>query len=93
MKAVRLPSSLEMRAARDLKRLLDQRVDEQTRLIVDGAAVNQVSTGCLQILSAFFLERKRNSAPTALRAPSSALSKAIAQLGLDQTTIWRSVEM
>ncbi|NJM55175.1 MAG: STAS domain-containing protein [Verrucomicrobiae bacterium] len=76
-----LPSILDMRQARALKLSLDG-VGARA-VVLDGAAVTRLSTGCIQVLVAFVRTRSHVGLPVTLRHPSPAMLQAFADLGLD----------
>ena len=79
---IQLPASLDMRHARHLKRSLDELMARDP-VLIDGAAVNRVSTGCVQVIAGFALAKSRAGHAVTLRQPTDAMTRAFADLGLD----------
>jgi chemotaxis protein CheX len=76
-----LPPSLDLTNADSLRRdLLDRLESDALRL--DGSAVEQVTTPCLQVLAAAAVAAQARGIPFHLCGASIALSCAIAELGL-----------
>ncbi len=89
-KVLCLPKVLDMRAARSFKSKLEEPVKAGGSWQIDAGAVERVSTGCIQLLAAFFIAMKSSGANAGLVNPSKALASAIADLGLDEAApIWK----
>ena len=79
-----LPKVLDMRAARSFKSKLEEPIKAGGSWQVDASAVERVSTGCVQLLVAFFIAMKSSGANAGLVNPSKALKTAIVDLGLNE---------
>lgn len=79
---VRLPADLGLGAAEPLRAALVAAIDGGGALVLDGAAVERVSTACLQVLVA--AARAAAAAGLAFRItdPTPVLSGAVADLAL-----------
>jgi anti-anti-sigma regulatory factor len=77
-----LPSSLDLPAAGPLCRQLQEQVLSGGPVLLDGAAVDRVSTPCLQVLVAARRSTESRGLRFELRDPSAALTNALADLGL-----------
>jgi anti-anti-sigma regulatory factor len=79
---LQLASILDMRAVRGLKSSLDQLYAKGGSCIVDGEQVVRLSTGCIQLLTAFLQAMADAKFAVTLRRPSAALLEGFEQLGL-----------
>ena len=79
-----LPKVLDMRAARSFKSMLEEPLKSGGDWRIDASGVERVSTGCIQILAAFFAAMRSSGGSVRLSEPSRALSSAITDLGLDE---------
>ncbi len=77
-----LPARLDMRHARQLKSALDELMPRST-VMIDGACVNRVSTGCAQVIASFALTKSRAGHVVTIRRPSAVITIAFADLGLE----------
>jgi anti-anti-sigma regulatory factor len=77
-----LAPTLDMRAARELKRSLEQLYSLGRPCVVDAQEVTRISTGCIQILITFFQAMSEAKLSLTLRQPSRALLECVRQLGL-----------
>lgn len=76
-----LAPSLDLAAADELRRTLRLQLSEGD-VLLDGAAVENVSTPCLQVLAAAVVSAAEQNQQFRLRAPSAVLRAAINDLGL-----------
>ena len=79
-----LPSSLDRLAAEALCHRLQDKVLAGQPVLLDGSAVDRVSTPCIQILVAALKGANARGIPFKLDAPSQVLIEAITDLGLRQ---------
>jgi chemotaxis protein CheX len=79
-----LPPSLDLLAAGPLCRQLQERLLSGAPMMLDGGAVDRVSTPCLQLLVASRRSAEARGLRFELREPSPVLSEALADLGLQQ---------
>ena len=77
-----LPPVLDLAAAPALLHALRHYVTGTEPVVLDGHAVERVSTPCLQILLATAMDAQSRAVAFRLREPTAALSNAIAELGL-----------
>ncbi len=77
-----LPQVLDMRAARDFKRSLEQVYTLGRPCVVDAQEVTRISTGCIQVFFAFARAMSDSGQTLTLRQPSPALLECVQQLGL-----------
>jgi chemotaxis protein CheX len=82
--ALQLAPSLDLTEAEALCLALRDRLQDGA-LLLDGSAVERISTPCLQVLAAAAASAERCGAEFRLVRTSSALSVAIADLGLAAT--------
>lgn len=75
-----LPARMDVSAAEELAEALEHLRGTPVR--IDGAAVEQVSTLCLQLIAAARLQWRDDDVPFALTAPSPALREGLALLDL-----------
>jgi anti-anti-sigma regulatory factor len=80
--AVPLPSVLDLANAAILQRLLVERCEQDSAIVLDGSQVERVSTACLQVLVATAQAARTHGRAFRLTAASPCLSAAIADLGL-----------
>lgn len=77
-----LPQVMDMRSVRDLKRLLDVFYRQKQACTIDGYRVARISTGCAQILTAFFIAMASAGIAVTLHRPSAAMADSLRDLGL-----------
>ncbi|MDA8231095.1 MAG: STAS domain-containing protein [Magnetospirillum sp.] len=81
--AIHLPSVLDLPAAMDLHdALLDALADNDGDVVVEGAAVERMSTAAVQVLLAAAAGFKAAGRHFAVAAPSDRIVDAFRQLGL-----------
>ncbi|OIR00347.1 hypothetical protein GALL_176000 [mine drainage metagenome] len=81
--AFNLPAILDLSAAEPLRQTLLERMAER-EILLNGAAVDRVSTACLQVLLTAAADCRGKGGRLRLEAPSDALRNAFTTLGLDQ---------
>lgn len=81
-----LPASLDLGGAEALWRSLREQLDGGA-LLLDGGAVERVSTPALQVLAAGAIAARASGIPFRLRDASPVLADAIADLGLAATIL------
>lgn len=79
--ALLLASNLDLTSLDELYEALRER-SSLAEIIVDGSAVERITTPCLQLLAATAKGAAQGDAAFTLRQPSSALITAIQDLGL-----------
>lgn len=79
--ALRLPASLDATAAEALHGLLHERIEQDSALILEGEAVERVSTPCLQVLAAAAIGARARKLAFSLQAPSAILQTAANDIG------------
>ena len=79
---INLPASLDMKAARPLKKELQSVLDSGSACLIDALSVHRVSTGCIQVLVAFLAAMKTAGRTAKLMNPSEALMAACKDVGL-----------
>lgn len=79
---ITLPADLHMGGVEALRQTLVEQVKADAPLVIDGAAVDRVSTAGIQLLVAFFRDRGSAQKPTSWTQISDALRDAIQWLGL-----------
>ncbi|MFN0218406.1 MAG: STAS domain-containing protein [Hyphomicrobium sp.] len=77
-----LPAILDMRSAREFKRLLEARFENRRPCVIDASKVATISTGCVQILVAFARSMSARAAPVKLLRPSASVLQSVHSLGL-----------
>ncbi len=77
-----LPPILDLMAAEPLCRTLVRRSHAADPVLLDGAAVERVSTASLQVLLAAAADARARGVAFGLHNPSGALTEALADLGL-----------
>lgn len=73
---------LDLRSAGPLKDILQQGLGRGVPLQIDAGAVTQMSTACVQVLTAFFIEARKAWISLALARSSASFDKAFAKSGL-----------
>jgi anti-anti-sigma regulatory factor len=87
---IELAEVLDMRAARLLKDQLTAALDVGGTFVIDASRVRRVSTGCVQIIAAFFNDMRASGHEATLWHPTDALSRALHDLGLEAFTLsWK----
>jgi anti-anti-sigma regulatory factor len=89
---VRLPETLDMRAARELKRVLEISFGGNQPCILEASAVGTISTGCAQILAAFARSMNASSKKVTLRKPTASMLKTFELLGMTKALSTYTVE-
>lgn len=79
-----LPSSLGLVDSGPLLTALRDSLIARNAVRVDGAAVERISTPCIQLLVAAALNARSEGLVFELASPSSALNEALADLGVAQ---------
>lgn len=79
--AISLAASLDLTAADPLLQTVRAGLRDGA-LLLDGAAVERVSTPCLQVLAAAAIAARQGGIPFRILYPSAVLSAAITDLGL-----------
>lgn len=82
--SLHLPPVLDLMASASLCEQLRAGLLTGEPLTLDGSEVERVSTACLQVLTAAALSARSHGLAFKLRAPSTTLVDALADLGLDQ---------
>jgi chemotaxis protein CheX len=77
-----LPPVLDLAYAERLQQSLQDVCTRESPLVVNGQAVERVSTACLQVLIAAARAARMHDREFRLQSPSPALSAAIEDLGL-----------
>ena len=77
-----LAAELDLDAATPLRDRLVEALDAGHGLVLDGAAVERVSTACLQVLVAAAREAARSGLSFLITNPSHVLAAAVADLAL-----------
>lgn len=77
-----LPASLDLTGAEALRGALLPGLLESGGILLDGRAVERVTTPCLQVLAAAAATARARALPFRLRGVSVALAEAIEDLGL-----------
>jgi chemotaxis protein CheX len=77
-----LPEALDLTRADALHGALQTRIAQDGLLRIDGSAVSQVSTACMQVLVAAAVTVRGRGRTFALVSPSSVLRDAAGDLGL-----------
>lgn len=77
-----LPAELDLGAAEPLRAALARAIDTGTALGIDGAAVERISTACLQVLLATARAAERGGLGFRILNPSQVLSDAVRDLAL-----------
>ena len=73
---------LDLRAAANLKDILQQGMARGLTLSIDAGAVSRMSTACVQVLTAAVLEARKSAAALTLKKSSPAFDSAFTNLGL-----------
>ncbi len=79
---LQLAWSLDLTAAEPLHRSLEDRLAQDSRLVIDASAVERVSTPCLQVLAAAAASARALGGGLHFETPSPALSSAVRDLDL-----------
>lgn len=79
---VALPAELGLAAAEPLRAALVRAIDAGAALTIDGAAVERISTACLQVLLAAARAAERGGMAFRIINPSQVLSDAVRDLAL-----------
>jgi anti-anti-sigma regulatory factor len=77
-----LPPVLDLACAEDLHQKLQEACAQDGPVTLNGAAVERVSTACLQLLVAAAISARARGLAFALHAPSPVLRAAVEDLGL-----------
>jgi chemotaxis protein CheX len=77
-----LPPSLELAQAEPLHAALSGLIAREGPLCIEGGGVERVSTACVQVLAAAAIAARGSRRPFELASPSSILSNAVRDLGL-----------
>lgn len=80
--AILLPEVLDMRACRALKKSLQTAFDCGAACSIDAGNVRRVSTGCLQVLTAFVIGMERRAASVRFERTSAEFMRGVELLGL-----------
>lgn len=83
---VELPSALELRFSKSLKETLVEALAAAKPLRIDAAAVERISTACIQILIAFVEAARQAEISVTFCRPSASFSSALDNLGLALVT-------
>ena len=78
----RLPADCGVAQVQALRERFAELREQEAPLMLEAAAVERVSTACLQLLLALYRERSAADRSTSLRSPSQPLVEAITWLGL-----------
>jgi anti-anti-sigma regulatory factor len=73
---------LDLRSAGPLKDILQQGLGRGVPLQINASAVTQMSTACVQVLTAFFIEARKTGSPLSLSSSSASFDNAFLKLGL-----------
>jgi anti-anti-sigma regulatory factor len=77
-----LAAELDVTAADALLGELQRRVAQRDPILMDGSAVERISTACMQVLAAAAIAAQASGLPFDTIAPSAVLRDAILDLGL-----------
>lgn len=80
-----LPAVLDMRKARDLKRILEAAIDRGETPLIDASQVARISTGCVQIVVSFVSTMQQLGRQVTIRHPSDAMVHCFSDLGVSET--------
>ena len=80
--AWQLAAELDVTAADALLAGLQRRVAEREPVLIDGSAVERISTACVQVLAAAAIAAQAGGLPFDAFAPSAIMRQAITDLGL-----------
>lgn len=80
--AIVLPEVLDMRACRALKKTLQTAFDSGAACSIDAGNVRRVSTGCLQVLTAFIIGMGQRAASVRFARTSAEFMRGVELLGL-----------
>jgi anti-anti-sigma regulatory factor len=78
----RLPSTLDLRAAKPLKESLSPYLSHGRPITIDAGDVTRMSTACAQVLVSFAVTAKKHSMPVSFSPASPVFTQALALLGL-----------
>jgi anti-anti-sigma regulatory factor len=88
-----LAATADMAVARDVTQALRSALDRQAPVVVDAAAVEEMSTPCAQALAAAAASFAGANVALAFRQPSDAFIAAISRIGLYAAMMqWSFVE-
>ncbi len=77
-----LVASMDLRAAEPLLHSLHEILAQGGKVVIDAAAVDRLSTPCVQILLSAAQHMEQHGIPFVIRAPSDAFVSAFDDLGL-----------
>lgn len=77
-----LVASMDLRAAEPLLHSLHEILAQSGKVVIDAAAVDRLSTPCVQILLSAAQHMEQHGIPFVIRAPSDAFVSAFDDLGL-----------
>ncbi len=79
---LKLAATMDLRAAEPLLLSMQESLGMGGKVVVDAAAVDRLSTPCVQVLIAALQHMEQNGTPFVIKSPSDAFVSAFDDLGL-----------
>jgi len=79
---LKLAATMDLRAAEPLLHSMQEAMGQGGKLVVDAAAVDRLSTPCVQVLITALQHMEQNTMPFVIKSPSEAFVSAFDDLGL-----------
>ena len=79
---LKLAATMDLRAAEPLLQSVQESLGMGGKVVVDAAAVDRLSTPCVQVLIAALQHMEQNGTPFVIKSPSDAFVSAFDDLGL-----------